>query len=418
MATKNFLNLLSSELKRLDDASSSKRQEKIIEGFTKDNPPQAIIGGKNYYVFNSNDYLSLRFHPRLKQKEKEATEKYGTGPGAVRFISGTLKIHKDLEKELARFHQKEEAMIFSSAFATNQGVIFPLIVGQSKNTLVSDKVLVVSDELNHRSIIDAIRLAKLPKEQKAIFKHLDISNLELIIKNAINKFDRLLIITDGVFSMLGEVQKLKAITNLKKQYDEKFKNGILVVVDDAHGVGVLGKIGQGSEEEEKCNVDVLIGTFGKAFGTDGGYVVSKKVIIDYLRESAATYIYSNNLTAGTAGASLEALKIIQEEEGLKIRKKLIDNINYFKKTAQDEKIPMAANSFHPIQPVLIGDTKKNKQIVAELLNFGFLTTAISYPVVPPGCDEIRIQINANHNKKTINLLIGALKKALKKYSII
>jgi len=414
MSSKNFFSLLSYELERIDSLGLSKRQEKVIEEFTRKNPPKAIIEGKDYYIFNSNDYLSLRFHPRLKQKEKETSEKYGTGPGAVRFISGTLKIHKDLEKELAQFHQKEEAMIFSSAFATNQGVIFPLIVGQTRNTVVSDKVLVVSDELNHRSIIDAIRLAKLPKEQKAIFKHLDTDNLESIIKNAIGNFDRVLIITDGVFSMLGEVQKLKEIADIKKRYDEKFKNGILIVVDDAHGVGVLGKMGRGSEEEEKCEVDVLIGTFGKAFGTDGGYVVSKKIIIDYLRESAATYIYSNNLTPGTAGASLEALKILQEKEGFQIRKKLIDNINYFKKLAGNEKIPMAANSFHPIQPVLIGDPKKTKKIVKKLFAYGFLTTAISYPVVPQGRDEIRIQINANHNEKVIDLLIKSLKEIIKK----
>ena len=414
MSSKNFFSLLSYELERIDSLGLSKRQEKVIEEFTRKNPPKAIIEGKDYYIFNSNDYLSLRFHPRLKQKEKEASEKYGTGPGAVRFISGTFKIHKDLEKELARFHQKEEAIIFSSAFATNQGVIFPLIVGQTRNTVVSDKVLVVSDELNHRSIIDAIRLAKIPKEQKAIFKHLDTDNLESIVKNAIGNFDRVLIITDGVFSMLGEVQKLKKIADIKKRYDEKFKNGILIVVDDAHGVGVLGKMGRGSEEEEECEVDVLIGTFGKAFGTDGGYVVSKKIIIDYLRESAATYIYSNNLTPGTAGASLEAIKILQEEEGFQIRKKLIDNINYFKKLAENEKIPMAANSFHPIQPVLIGDPKKTKKIVKKLFDYGFLTTAISYPVVPQGRDEIRIQINANHNEKVIDLLIKSLKEVMKK----
>ena len=418
MSTKNFLNNLSSELKRLDDLSSSKRNEKIIEGFTNENPPRAIINKKKYYIFNSNDYLSLRFHPKLKKEEEKAAEKYGTGPGAVRFISGSLKIHKDLEKKLAKFHQKEEGMIFSSAFAANQGVIFPLIVGQSKNTLVSDKVLVISDELNHRSIIDAIRLAKLPKEQKAIFKHLDISNLESIIKNAVSKFDRVLVITDGVFSMLGEVQKIKEIVEIKQKYDNQFKNGVLIVIDDAHGVGVLGKMGRGSEEEENCQVDVLIGTFGKAFGTDGGYVVSKKVIIDYLRESAATYIYSNNLTPSTTAASYKAIELMTKSEGKKIRKKLFDNIAYFKNKAKDEKIPMAANSFHPIQPVLIGDTKKTKMIVANLFNDGFLTTAISYPVVPQGRDEIRIQINANHNKKSIDLLINALKETLKKFEVI
>jgi len=411
MSTKNFFDLLSQETERIDNLSLSKRREKIISGFTDEDPPRAVIDGRKYYVFNSNDYLSLRFHPLLKQKEKEASYKYGAGPGAVRFISGTLKVHKDLEEELAKFHRKEDAMIFSSAFAANQGVIFPLIVGQTKNTVVCDRVLVVSDELNHRSIIDAIRLAKLPTEQKAIFKHLDIDDLESVVKNSIGKFDRVLIITDGVFSMLGEVQRLKEIAEIKKRYDERFKNGILIVVDDAHGVGVLGKTGQGSEEEERCEVDVLVGTFGKAFGTDGGYVVSKKVIIDYLRESAATYIYSNNLAPSTAAASLEAIKLVQSKEGIKIRRKLIDNINYFKEKAR-KKIPMAADSYHPIQPVLIGDPQKTKKIVSRLFDDGFLTTAISYPVVPPGRDEIRVQINANHSKKTIDLLIASLKKAI------
>ncbi len=413
MSTDNFLDLLKKEIETIDRSHTSKRKEKVIDGFTSEKTPRAVIAGRKYFIFNSNDYLGLRFNKRLKEKEKKASEKYGTGPGAVRFISGTIALHQQLEEKIAKFHQKEAGMIFSSAFAANQGVIFPLLVGQRKNTLINDKVLVVSDELNHRSIIDAIRLAKLPKENKVIFKHLNMVDLETIIKNASFKFDRVLIITDGVFSMLGEVQDLKTIRQIKDKYDKNFKNGILIIVDDAHGVGVLGEKGRGAEEFCQTEVDVLVGTFGKAFGTDGGYVVSKKTIIDYLKESAATYIYSNNLTAGTAAASLEALKIAQEKEGKRMRQKLKENILYFKKQAKKFNIPLAADSYHPVQPVLIANAEKTRTIVRKLFQKGFLTTAISYPVVPQGKDEIRIQLCANHSQKAIDLLLKNLVNILK-----
>lgn len=414
MNTDNFYQLLKKEVEKLQELGIAKGEEIVIDGFTKETTPKAIIKGKKYYIFNSNDYLGLRFSKQLKKAESLASDKFGTGPGAVRFICGTLKIHSQLEEEIAKFHQKEAGMIFSSAFAANQGVIFPLIIGQRKNTLVNDNVLVVSDELNHRSIIDAIRLAKLPKENKAIFKHLDSRHLEEIIKDASGKFDRVLIVTDGVFSMLGEVQDLKSIKKIKDKYQNQFKNGILIIVDDAHGVGVLGKKGRGSEEYCQSEVDVLIGTFGKAFGTDGGYVVSKKAVIDYLKESSATYIYSNNLTPATAAASLSALKIAQTKKGEFLRKKLQDNINFFKQKAHFLKIPLASDSNHPIQPILIGDSLKTKKIVKELLKKGFLTTAISYPVVPSGKDEIRIQLCANHNYWAIENLLKILYDLIKK----
>lgn len=410
----NFFNLLSKEIKKIDKSGTAKRKEKIIEKYTKEKPARAVINGKKYYLFNSNDYLNLRFHKKLIEAEKKAAEIYGTGPGAVRFISGTLKVYTDLEKKLAKFHQKEAAMVFSSSFVANHGVIFPLIVGQRKDTLIKDKVLVVSDELNHRSIIDAIRLAKLSNEQKAIYKHLDINDLENIIKNAINQSERILIITDGVFSMLGEIAPLDKIVTLKKKYERYFKNGILIIVDDAHGVGVLGKKGRGAEEYCQTKVDLIVGTFGKAFGSDGGYVVGPKIIIDYLRESAAPYIYSNPFSPSTCLAALTALNLLETKEGEKIRKKLNDNISYFKEKVKKTKIPLASESNHPIQPVLIGDSKKAKKIVANLFSKGFFTTAISFPVVPLGKDEIRIQINADHTKKIIDRLIQSLKNLLDK----
>ncbi len=410
MSHQDYLNLLKAEVDRIDQAGSSKRQEKIILGFTDENPPRAVIDDRKYYVFNSNDYLGLKYNADLKEAEHEASKKYGAGPGAVRFISGSLKVHRDLEQAVARFHGRDDAILYSSAFAANLGTIFPLIVGQAKTSLVRDNVLVISDELNHRSIIDSIRLANLAKENRAIFKHLDLDHLETILKEAASKYDRAVVITDGVFSMLGELQDLKRLHALKEKYDQEFKHGILTIVDDAHGVGAIGETGRGTEEDAGERADVLIGTFGKAFGSDGGYVAAGQTVIDYLRESSATYIYSNPIPPSTAGAALAALELMDTDEGRELTGKLADNIRYFKEKAKAAHIPFAADSRHPVQPVLIGDTLKTKQLVGELFTEGFLTTAISYPVVPPGRDEIRVQINAVHTPESIDLLIGALAK--------
>lgn len=408
MGQSNFINLLKKEVRRIDIAGVTKRHEKVIEGFSKEALPRAIINSKRYYVFNSNDYLSLRFNKGLALAETKASDRFGTGPGAVRFISGSLKVHRDLEAQTALFHQRDDAIVYSSAFVANQGVIFPLIAPQAKTSLVNDRVLVISDELNHRSIIDAIRVSGLPKDQRAIFKHMDFSSLETILKNSVDKFDRVLIVSDGVFSMLGEIQDLAKLEALKQKYNSKFKNGVFTIIDDAHGVGALGKTGRGVEQKYNTKADVLIGTYGKGFGADGGYCVSSQAIIDYLRESSASYIYSNSVSPGTAGSALAALKLIDSIKGQKILQTLQNNIKYFKTIAHKSHIPFAANSIHPVQPVLIGDPLKTKKIVAKLFDLGFLTTAISYPVVPPGRDEIRIQINANHTKKALSLLIAKL----------
>ncbi len=407
-----FFKLLKKELNNLSKEGVEKRKEKVIEKFILSPSIQAVINKKKYHIFNSNDYLGLRFHPQIVKAEEKSGKKWGTGPGAVRFISGTLKIYKDLEKKLAAFHQKEEAMIFSSSFVANQGVIFPLIRGQRKGSLISDKVLVISDELNHRSIIDAIRLAKLNEEQKAIYHHMNMNELEELIKKAINRFDRVLIISDGVFSMLGEIAPLDQIIKIKEHYQKYFKNGILTIIDDAHGVGVLGKMGRGSEEFYQVKVDLIIGTFGKALGTDGGYVVGPKLIIDYLRESSAPYIYSNPMPPSTACASLKAIEILESKEGQKIKNKLDKNIEFFKKVIKKTHLKLTAESIHPIQPILIGNPLKTKHLAKKLFDVGYLTTPISYPVVPFGKDEIRIQINANHSPKIIEDLINHLEKFL------
>jgi len=418
MSKQKFFQILKNEIKRVDDAKIAKRHENIIEGFTDDPSPKAIIDEKKYAIFNSNDYLGLRHNLVLKKAEHEASLKFGAGPGAVRFISGSLKIHLDLEKSIAKFHSKQAGMIFSSAFATNLAVLFSLIKGQSKDSLLTDNVLVISDELNHRSIIDGIRLANLTTEQKAIFKHMDASDLDKVLKNNLGKFDRVLVVTDGVFSMLGEYQDLKSIRRVIDQYDQQYQHGVLLVVDDAHGVGAFGKTGRGTEEVTQASADVLIGTFGKGFGADGGYVVADQTVIDYLRESGATYIYSNSISAGTAGAALAAVKLVDSAQGQQMLDNLKENVSYFKKQMLQAGFTFAADSIHSIQAVLIADPDRTMAFKKGMFEAGFLVTNINYPVVPKGKDEIRVQISATHTQVDLDNFIKKAVKVGKKIGIV
>ncbi len=418
MSKKNFLVSLQKEVARIDQAAVTKRVEHLIEAFTDEPSPRAIIDGKTISIFNSNDYLGLRHHATLKKAEHQATNKLGTGPGAVRFISGSFAVHRQLEKKLAAFHGRDDAMVFSSAFATNLAVIFSLIKGQNKDSLVSGNTLVISDELNHRSIIDGVRLANLSSEAKLIFKHLDANSLEDLLKQNLNKFERVVVITDGVFSMLGEYQDLKALRAVVDRYDDRFEEGILLIVDDCHGVAAFGQTGRGTEEITQTQADVLVGTLGKGFGVDGGYVVANQIIIDYLRESAATYIYSNSISPGCAAAASAALDVLASDEGRQMLKTLADNLDYLKKELKSKGFQFAADSIHPIQAILIGDTAKTKDLTEAMYDKGFLITNINYPVVPKGRDEIRVQLSASHSKKDIDNFITALAEAAKKLQII
>lgn len=406
----HFLSLLKKETQRIDALDMTKRKECIIEGFSSHANARGIIEGKEYLIANSNDYLGLRQHPKVKQAEHEASSHYGAGPGAVRFISGSLKIHRDLEKRLAQFHGREDAMLFSSAFAANLAVMYCLCRGLSKDSLIPSDVLVVSDAFNHRSIIDGIRLAGLEKNQKAIFAHMDASDLENILKENAGKHQRAIVVTDGVFSMLGEYQDLSAIKKVIDSCQNLYPLGIMFVVDDCHGVGIAGETGRGVEEMYKTQADILVGTLGKALGSDGGYIVANQSIIDYLRESSATYIYSNNISPGTAGAGLASINIVDSEEGKKLLKSSEENTKYFQVNLQKTNYKLAAPSSHPIQPILIGETSKTKRLVEHFYAQGVLVTNISYPVVPKGQDEIRMQISATHTKEDLDRILNILKR--------
>jgi glycine C-acetyltransferase len=413
MGKQSFFEMLQKEINRIDEAKTTKRHERIIEGFTSDPSPRALIKGKEYLIFNSNDYLGLRHHKELKKAELQASEKYGSGPGAVRFISGSLKVHRDLEHSVAKFHGRDDAIVFSSAFATNLAVMFCLSQGLTKTSLIDSNVFIVSDTLNHRSIIDGVRLTGLPKEQRAIFAHMDTQDLERVLKENVGKFGRVIVVTDGVFSMLGEYQHLSEMREVIDKYDAQYEKGIVLVMDEAHGVGIAGTTGRGIEEVEGSKADVLVGTFGKAFGADGGYVTADQTVIDYLRESSATYIYSNSIPPGTAGAALRAVQLLDEAEGKRLLENSRKNTRYFKEEMKKTGYEFSAESEHPIQPVLIGDTALTKKYVEYFFEKGILITNISYPVVPPGRDEIRVQISATHTKADIDKLVSVFLEAKK-----
>lgn len=394
MTTDNFYRNLQDEITRIDETKTSKRFENLIESFTKEKNPKALIAGKPYAIFNSNDYLGLRHHATVKYAEHNAVEALGTGPGAVRFISGSFAIHRELERELAKFHGKDDVIVFSAAFAANLATIFSLSRRQAKDSVLNQNVCIISDELNHRSIIDGIRIANLPKENRRIFKHLTPESLANEIESCIGQVDRILIITDGVFSMLGAYQDLKKVREIINRYEAQFPYGILLIVDDCHGIAAFGDSGRGTEEVTGASADVLIGTLGKGFGADGGYVAANQVIIDYLREAAATYIYSNSIAPGTAAAALAAVRVLKSPEGHELLTDLRANIGYFKKRVTTAGFTLAADSNHPIQPVLFGDSEKTKKMVSGMYERGYLLSAINYPVVPQGRDEIRVQLSA------------------------
>jgi glycine C-acetyltransferase len=413
MPKQNFTNLLNQELARIDSAGVTKRNETVIEGFTPEtftHAPKAVVAGQELAVFNSNDYLGLRFNPKVKEAEHQASQKFGAGPGAVRFISGSLAVHRELEQALAKFHGRDDAIVFSSAFATNMAVLFCMLKAQSRDSLVSGEVLVISDELNHRSIIDGIRVAGLKPEQKAIFKHLDAQDLKRVLLENTGKWARVVVVTDGIFSMLGESQDLSALKTVIDEFQSSFDQGVWLIVDDCHGVGAFGPTGRGCEEVSGVKADLLVGTLGKAFGADGGYVTGNQVLIDFLRESSATYIYSNSISPGTAGAALASLKIMLSEQGTELLAKLRQNIEWFKQAMTQAGFSFAVDSNHPIQPWFIGDTQKTKAIKQAMTQLGFLVTNINFPVVPKGKDEIRVQISASHTQQDLQEFVKACQK--------
>ena len=395
---------LEKELKELRETGRDKGAEMVITDVIKPEGkfgPRFCIkgaGDKKFIKMNSNSYLGMSLNPEVIKAEGKAAEKYGVGPGAVRFISGTYTPHIELEKKLAEFHGREAGMIFSSAYVTSLGVIYPLM---TKETVV------VSDALNHNCIIQAIRLSR--PAAKLIWKHNNMEDLEAQLQEAVGKGKRCMVITDGIFSMRGDNAPLDKIVELCDKYDDKFEEGVVCIVDDSHGVGALGKTGRGTEEYLNTKVDVLVGTMGKAFGVNGGYVVTSKTILDYLREKAPMYIYSNPITNSEAVAVLKVLEILDSPEGLTRLAHLAEMTEKF----QNGLIELGYETIegpHPVVPLMVRDTPKTADLVKYLTENGVLATGLNFPVVPKGDEEIRFQVNADHTEADIDYVLGVLKK--------
>ncbi len=388
-------------------AGTRKGNERVIKALlpARDGRgPRVLLedhGDKPFLLMNSNGYLGLSHDPELIAAEEEAVRAFGTGPGAVRFISGTWLPHLELEDRLARFHDREAAMIFSSAYATVVGLL---------PSLTSNATVVISDELNHNSIINAIRLAA-PK-RKAIYRHLALDELEQHLRSARGHCRRAIIVTDGVFSMRGDHAPLDKIVELARKYDPDYPENVLVVVDDSHGVGAFGATGRGTEEvTESGPADVLIATLGKAFGVNGGYVVAAKPIVDYLRETAPFYIYSNPITPGEASAACRAIDILDSPKGAG----LLVQLHRMKARFEQGLNVMGLETItgaHPVTPLMIRDTAETTRVVAGLFDHGILATGLGFPVVPKGDEEIRFQISADHTETDIDEVLDAVADVL------
>jgi len=404
MALDKLDKALSDQVRQLEESGRAKGKEKVVRKIIaprEGRGPRYLLEGyadKEFIRMNANSYLGLSLRKDMIEAEEQGAAEFGVGPGAVRFIVGTYAPHINLEKRLASFHGRQEGMIFSSAYATSLGVIFPL---------TTKETVLISDELNHNCIINAIRLGK--PIAKEIYQHNNMEELEAALSRSAGKAKRALVITDGIFSMRGDHAPLDRLVEICEKYNDQFEEGVISIVDDSHGVGAIGKTGRGTEEYTNARVDVLIGTLGKAFGVNGGYVVSSSDVITYLRETAPTYVYSNPITVSECQAAIKAVDILDSEEGKGILNHLSEMTNRFQKGLKDAGFETIEGA-HPVVPLMVRDTKKTRAIVEYLTENGILATGLSYPVVPQGDEEIRFQVCADHTPEDIDYVLDALRK--------
>jgi glycine C-acetyltransferase len=403
MPSDRLAQVLRSHVDDLVASGTAKGKETVVVGVRPaagGHGPRFLVAGegdRGFLRLNSNSYLGMGLRPEVIQAEEEATRAYGAGPGAVRFISGTYAAHVELERELAEFHGRESAMVFSSAYGTVLSTI---------THMVSAETVLISDELNHNCIINALKLSR--PAGKAIYGHNDVAGLERALLEWKDKAKRALVVTDGIFSMRGDHAPLAEIMDVCVRHDHAFEENVVCIVDDSHGVGAYGATGRGTEEYTGSSpVDVLIGTLGKAFGVNGGYVASGADTIRFLRESSQMYIYSNPITVGEAAAALAAVRLVAGPEGRAMLDRLRSLTARFERGLDRLGIETIAGE-HPVVPLMIRDTPRTRDLVRFLYENGVLVTGLTYPVVPRGDEEIRTQINADHTEADIDLVLDLL----------
>jgi glycine C-acetyltransferase len=394
---------LNQELGALKAEGRAKPPERVIESYF---PPQGDRGpryklqgsDKQFIRMNSNSYLSLSNHPELLKAADEATHRLGVGPGAVRFIDGTFSYHVALEERIARFIEKPAAKIFNSAYTANCGLA--LAVSNSKTYWIGD-------QLNHNSIIRAMRIANVPSENKAVYAHNDMNGLKQCLEAVPAGMERVAVIFDGIFSMRGDVAPMDRIETVVEPFRDQFKDGVFTIMDDSHGIGAFGPTGRGTADFTQTHPDIIVGTFGKAFGANGGFIAASPSVIEAVRQKADTYIYTNPLSVADCAAATKALDICDSAAGRQRLEHLRQMTCRFRRGVESlgwQTIPGP----HPIVPLLVRDTPQTHQLVRHLFEQGVLAVGLTFPVVPRGDETIRFQINAAHTPADIDAVLKAL----------
>ena len=397
MISQKFLENITNELTNIENDGLYKK-ERII---TSQQSAEIEVGGKRLLNFCANNYLGLSNNPEVMQASKNAIDSHGYGMSSVRFICGTQDIHKDLEAKISKFLGMEDTILYAACFDANGGVFEPLF---------SDEDAIISDELNHASIIDGVRLCKSARYR---YKNNNIEDLEAQLIAASEKNHRFkIIVTDGVFSMDGIVADLKGVCDLADKYDA------LVMVDDSHATGFIGKTGRGTHEANDVigRVDIITSTLGKALGGAlGGFTSGKKEIIDMLRQRSRPYLFSNSLAPGIVGAASKVLDMISEDTSL--RDKVMENAAYFRKEMKAKGFDIPDGDA-AIVPVMLYDAKLAQEMAEKLVSEGIYVIGFFYPVVPKGKARIRVQLSAAHSRENLDKAIAGFEKVGKELGVI
>jgi len=391
-----LLSTLGSELEEMRKAGTLKR-ELPLKG--PQGPLVEVEGKGEVIMLTSNNYLGLADHPAIIEAAEKAERDYGYGLASVRFICGTQTIHRELEQPIAQFFGTEETILYGSCWNANEGLF---------QTIAIEQDAIISDELNHASIIDGVRLSKAKKER---FKNRDMNDLKRALeatKDSRNK----VVVTDGVFSMEGSLAPLKEEVELTKQY------GAFFVVDDSHATGVIGKTGRGTGEELGVfgKIDAYTSTLGKALGgSHGGFTTGPRTLVEYLRQKSRPYLFSNTLPPAVVLGSMAALDLLEKDASLVT--KLRDNTTYFRKQLTSKNVRVR-EGIHPIVPIMIGDTAKAISMSAQLLDRGVYVSGFGYPVVPQGQARLRCQISAAHTREHLDRAVKAILEVAEQFGVL
>jgi glycine C-acetyltransferase len=399
-STRPQLSYLTQELHQLQQKGTYFRL-RVLED---EQAPICTFDGKKVINLASNNYLGLTTHPRLREAALEATRKYGVGSGAVRTIAGTMKIHMELEEKIARFKNVEGSVVFQSGFAANAGTV---------SAVLGKEDFIISDELNHASIIDGARLSRATIK---VFRHKDMAHAEELLKQVAAQPGHKLLITDGVFSMDGDVAPLPALCDLAEKY------GAIMMVDDAHASGVLGRNGRGTIDHFKVHdrVDIQVGTLSKAIGALGGYVCGSRDLIDFLYHRARPFLFSTSHPPSVAASCIAAFEVLEQEP--ERIEKLWENTRYWKKELGNLGYNIGGvntpASETPITPIIIGDGKLTMDFSRELFKEGVMGTGIAFPTVPEGKARVRTIMTATHTREEMDRALDVLQRVGKRMGIL